>query len=348
MSNTFGTLFKVTTFGESHSKAIGVVIDGCPAGVTLKNEEIESYISDNSNFSNYSTARRETNKIEILCGVYNSKTLGTPLTIITYNRDADSSRYFELEGIARPSHAEYTYFKKYGIYDPRGGGRASGRECISRHIAAAVAHKLLEQTAIKFDASIIELAGIKIENEKKMTAAVKRIEKLHNEKDSSGGVFEIIITGAPSGLGNPVFDKLSSQIGSFLFSIGGIKSVEIGMGKNIAGMRASEANDCAQYDETCRVFFLTNNSGGISGGISNGAPIIIRAAVKPVPSISRKQKTIDFYNCRNREIELAGRFDANFTPRAMSAAVSMIKIMIADNLLQMNYNFFKAGRSNNK
>ncbi len=337
MSNTFGTIFKVTTFGESHAKAAGVVIDGCPAGLKLTESGIEKYIKKSVKFYSFSTTRREENKIEILSGIYKDRTTGTPIAIITRNCDTDSSGYLKLEGIARPSHAEYVYYKKYGIYDPRGGGRASGRECVSRHMAAAVADKLLGFTDIKFSAAIVELAGVKIDGKNKMSEAVRRIESLRDEKDSSGGVFEISITGVPTGLGAPLFNKLSSQIGAYLFSIGGIKAVEIGAGREIARMSGSAANDCARYDKNGALVFLTNNSGGISGGISNGAPIKVRASVKPTPSIGQKQKTIDFYNDRNREIELDGRFDANFTPRAMAAAVSMLRIMIADNMLQMDF-----------
>ncbi len=336
MSNTFGTVFKVTTFGESHAKAAGVVIDGCPAGYKVTESAIESYIKKCAKFYSFSTARREDNKIEILSGVYRDYTTGSPIAVITRNRDTDSSGYLKLEGIARPSHAEYAYYKKYGIYDPRGGGRASGRECISRHIAAAVADKLLELTDIKLSAALVELAGVKIGGKNKMSEAIKRVESLSGEKDSSGGVFEITINGVPAGLGSPLFNKLSSQIGAYLFSIGGIKAVEIGAGAEIARMRGSAANDSARYGKNGALRFLTNNSGGISGGISNGAPIKVRAYVKPTPSIGKKQETINFYKGRNCHIELSGRFDANFTPRAMAAAVSMLKIMIADNLLQID------------
>lgn len=337
MSNTIGNLFRVTSWGESHSRAVGAVIDGCPAGLSLSEKDVESYIRKTSVFFSFSTSRREDNKIEILSGVYKNRTLGTPISLMTFNSCADSSEYLKLEGVARPSHAEYAYYKKYGIYDPRGGGRASGRECIARHMAAAVADKIIKLTDIKISAAVIELAGMPAGTKKAMELAAKKVQKLKEEKDSSGGVFEITLTGVPAGLGSPVFGKLSSQISSCLFSVGGIKSVEIGAGKDIAAMKGSRANDSLYFDEDGTLKYGSNNSGGISGGISTGAPIVVRAAVKPTPSIYQKQSTIDFYKNVNREIELKGRFDANFTPRAMAAAVSMIRIMLADNLLQMNF-----------
>ena len=334
MSNTSGTIFRVTTFGESHGRAMGAVVDGCPAGIRLNEKDVKNYIKKNSCFFSFSTARREENDIEILSGVYKDKTLGTPISIITYNAAADSSKYLKLEGIARPSHAEYAYYKKYGIYDPRGGGRASGRECVSRHMAAAVADKILSYTAVKFSAELTELAGVRIRAKKDLALAVKAAVKAGAEKDSTGGVFEITITGVPAGLGAPVFDKLSSAIAAAVFSVGGVRAVEIGAGMRIARMKGSEANDCMRYETDGSAGFGENNGGGISGGISTGAPIVVRAYVKPTPSIYKKQTTVDFYKEKNCELELEGRFDSNFTPRAMSAAVSTLKITLVDHLLQ--------------
>jgi len=334
LSNTFASLFKVTTWGESHGPAMGAVIDGCPAGVSLSEKHINDYLKKANAFHSFHTARREENKAVILSGIYKNKTLGTPISLIVFNKDADSSKYLNLEGIARPSHAEYAYYEKYGFYDPRGGARASGRECVARHLAAAIAEQILKNQKIVFNSKIKSLAGIAINKSSDMKKAFQKIESLVCEQDSSGGVFEIVISGVPAGIGEPIFNKLTSQIGNYLFSIGGIKAVEIGDGAKLSDMRASEANDILYYrrNET-KPSFKTNHCGGISGGITNGAPIVITAYVKPTPSIGKPQQTIDFYNHKNLSISLQGRFDGNFTHRAMAAAASMLRIMIVDNLL---------------
>lgn len=337
MSSTTGTLFRVTTFGESHSRALGAVIDGCPAGVNLTEKDVEAYIKKASPFFGFSTARREENRVEILSGVYRSRTIGTPISLVTYNTRADSSEYLKLEGVARPSHAEFAYFSKYGAYDPRGGGRASGRECVARHMAAAVAEKLLKRAGIKIACKIVELAGLPAGTKKEMELAVKRADAIKAQKDSSGGVFELTITGVPAGLGSPVFNKLTSAISSCVFSVGGVRAVEIGEGIRLAGLTGSEANDRMSYRADGSIDFGENLGGGISGGISTGAPVVVRAWVRPTPSIGKRQPTINFYEGKNCEVELAGRFDANFAPRAMAAAASTLRIMLADALLMKNF-----------
>ena len=333
MYNSLGIKFKVTTWGESHSKAMGAVIDGCPAGVEFNENDIINYINSDNTFDCLKTKRNEPNLPEILSGVYGGRTIGTPVSIVVYNKAVDSSNYLSLEGIARPSHAEYGYYSKFGIYDPRGGGRASGRECICRHMAAALADKILKTKDIFCEPSVIELAGVKINDKCSLDKAIEIACEKSMTGDSTGGIFEIKIKNVPAGVGGPVFQKLDAQIAAAVMSVGGVKSVEIGAGVSISGMTGSGANDCFFYDENNVLQLADNHSGGICGGISTGFEIIVRAAVKPTPSIYLEQNTIDFYNKKNTKIKLNGRFDCNFTPRAMSAAVSTLKIILLDNLI---------------
>ncbi len=337
LSNTFGEIYKVTTFGESHGAALGVVIDGCPGGLPLVETDVSAYLAEDKSYALLRTKRAEPNEFEVLSGVYKNKTLGTPIAIVVYNRDADSSNYLDFEGVARPSHAEFGYYSKYGIYDPRGGGRASGRECISRHLAAAVASKMLSFTKIKIEGRLVELYGIDVTSDKGYKKAIAAIEAVKEEGDSTGGVFEITIKNAPAGLGGPIFGKLDSLIASYLFSIGGICGVEVGSGFATSKMKGSLSNDSLYFDASKKLNSRSNNSGGINGGISNGMDIVARAAVRPTPSIYKPQKTVDFYKGKNTTLKLEGRFDANFTPRAMSAALSMMRILLADTLLSAGY-----------
>jgi len=337
VSNTFGEFFKVTTFGESHGAALGVVIDGCPAGMPLIEKDISAYLTEDKKYALLRTKRAEPNEFEILSGVYKNKTLGTPIAMVVYNRDADSSNYLDFEGVARPSHAEFGYYSRYGIYDPRGGGRASGRECISRHLAAAVASKMLSFTKIMIEGRLVEIGGISVMTAKGHKKAIAAVEAAKEEGDSTGGVFEIIVKNVPAGLGGPVFNKLDSLIASYLFSVGGICGVEIGAGFAVSKMKGSSSNDSLYFDAAKKLRSRSNNSGGINGGISNGMDIVARAAVRPTPSIYKPQETIDFYKGKNAVLKLEGRFDANFTPRAMSAALSMMRILLADALLSAGY-----------
>ena len=333
MCNSIGVKFRVTTFGESHSKALGAVIDGCPAGVEFCEGDITKYLNGSGVFDCLKTRRNEPNQPEILSGVYKGRTLGTPVAIVIHNKAADSSQYMRLEGIARPSHAEYEYYSKFGLYDPRGGGRSSGRECVSRHAAAALADKILTSKNIILEPSVIELGGIKITDDQHIGEILKSVLEKSSAGDSTGGIFEVKIKNLPAGVGSPVFQKLDAQIASAVMSVGGVKSVEIGSGIEAARLSGKEANDVFCYDDAGALKTRTNHSGGICGGISTGFDIIVRAAVKPTPSIYIEQDTIDFYHKKNVKINLKGRFDVNFTPRAMAAAVSTLKIIILDNLI---------------
>ena len=314
--NTFGKLYKVTTFGESHGKALGVVIDGCPSNVELSEMDIQFYLDKRKpNESEVSTERKENDIVEILSGVLDGKTLGTPICAIVYNEDLDISMYETYKNIYRPGHADYTYEKKYGIVDYRNGGRASGRETIGRVIAGAVAMKVLKKYGISVRArGDYDLSRLG--------------DDFDNIDDSIGGIVECIVKGCPAGLGEPVFDKLDAELAKACMSIGAVKGVEIGAGFDVTNMLGSECNDRILKDGTTE----TNNAGGINGGISNGNDIIIRMAVKPTPTIKKKQMTID-KNGNEVEIELGGRNDICIVDRIVVVVESMVAMTILDNYL---------------
>ncbi|MEI6056400.1 MAG: chorismate synthase, partial [Lentisphaerota bacterium] len=302
--NSFGTLFKVTTFGESHGKALGVVIDGAEAGIELSEEDIQKDLDKRKpGTSELVTQRKESDKVQILSGVFQGKTTGTPIAMVVYNEDHNSSSYENLKEIFRPGHADYTYFKKYGVRDYRGGGRSSGRETLSRVAAGAVAKKMLAKLNIAAIAFVIKAAGIeckKIElseidkNDMKAPDCEaaelmkQKILQLKREHNSAGGIVECIITGVPAGIGEGIFDKLNADLAKAMMSIPSVKGIEFGVGFKCADMTGKENNDQISCDG-----FLSNNSGGILGGISTGQDIIFRIAVKPTPSISLEQQTIN-------------------------------------------------------
>jgi len=348
--NTYGRIFRVTTWGESHGKALGAVIDGCPPGIRVSEEDINKELSLRKPKSDtLSTSRKEEDRCEILSGVFEGKTIGTPISLIVYNKDVDSSSYENIKGVFRPGHADYTYFKKFGIFDHRGGGRASGRETVARVAAGAVARKVLENEIKGFDLfsytkSIAEIElgevdyrTIKRENiihdrlwcpDKKISEQMaQKILEAKSKGDSVGGIVEIIARNVPSGLGDPVFDKLEADIGKGLLSIGAVKGVEFGGGFNLAKLFGSESNDQMNSKG-----FKTNRAGGIVGGISNGEAIIIRIAVKPIPSISKDQKTIDVKG-KEQIINVHGRHDPCAIPRINPVCESMVAITILDHLL---------------
>lgn len=321
--NTYGKIFRLTTFGESHGIAVGAVVDGCPANINLCESDIQIFLDKRkANESELSTERKESDKVKILSGVFEGKTLGTPICALVYNEDIDSSEYDLLKNIYRPGHADFTYEKKYGIRDYRNGGRASGRETIGRVIGGAIAIKILKNYGISvaakgdYDLSRLETDG-EIDFDK--------------IDDSIGGIVECTVKGVPSGIGEPVFDKLDAELAKALMSIGAVKGVEIGAGFDVAKMKGSECNDIPlQNGKT-----LTNNAGGIVGGITNGNDIIIRMAIKPTPSISKVQKTIDI-NGNATEISLNGRNDICIVDRVLVVAESMVAMTVLDNLLIQN------------
>lgn len=353
--STFGTLFKITTWGESHGRAVGVVVDGCPAGLRLSTDDVQKELDRRRpGQSKASTQRKEEDRVEILSGLIEGKTTGTPISMIVWNKDADSSAYDAIKNTPRPGHADYTYQEKYGIRDHRGGGRASARETVGRVAAGAVAKKLLAEECIEIVGYVSELGGIKAEigssdlseirskaesnpircpDQNAATKMLELLDRIRKDGDSIGGIVEIIAKGVPSGLGEPVFDKLDADMAKALMSLGAVKAVEIGAGLESARLRGSEMNDPLILRDG-HVDFETNNAGGILGGISTGAPIFCRIAVKPTPSISKRQRTVDLVYSKETEIEIKGRHDPAIPPRIVPVAEAMVALVLADHLLR--------------
>ncbi|NPA39341.1 MAG: chorismate synthase [Thermodesulfobacteria bacterium] len=342
--NTFGRLFRVTTFGESHGKALGAIIDGCPPGLTLDEEYIQKELDKRKPGCFLgSTPRKESDKVEILSGVFEGYTTGTPIALIVYNKDAKPSAYEHLKDLFRPGHGDFTYFMKYGGFrDYRGGGRSSGRETVGRVAAGAIAKRILEEYSIEVTAYTIALGGIEAKkkdlskvyqnklycpDEEAYELMIKEIEKAKKEGDSLGGVVEVVAKGVPAGLGEPVFDKLEADLAKAVLSIGAVKGFEIGSGFKGAYSRGSQNNDPISPKG-----FLKNDAGGVLAGISSGQDIVIRVAVKPIPSISIPQKTI---NKNKEEVELVvkGRHDVSAIPRIVPVIEAMVRIVLADHLL---------------
>jgi len=342
--NSLGTLFKVTTWGESHGKALGAVIDGCPPRMELSVEDIQKELERRRPGQGKGTSpRKEEDRVEILSGVYEGKTTGTPLALLIWNQDVDSEPYEELKDVFRPGHADFTYQAKYGIRDHRGGGRASARETVGRVAAGAVAKKVLKREKMDILAYTLELGGIRaekmdyaeIENNALFCpdrdAAIRmaeKIEKTRLQGDTLGGIVEILVRGCPSGLGEPVFDKLEADLAKGLMSIGAIRGVEVGAGFRVARLLGSESND-----PLIPGGFEKNDAGGILGGISTGADILLRVAVKPIPSISREQKTVDTLG-RPVSLKVRGRHDVSAIPRINPVCEAMVAIVLADHWLR--------------
>ncbi len=338
--NTFGEIVRVTTFGESHGTAIGAVLDGIRPGTKISIDDIQHELDRRRpGQSIVTTSRREPDRIHVLSGVFEGRTTGAPIAMLIYNRDQDPQKYEELRDVFRPGHADFTYYAKYGIRDHMGGGRSSGRETAARVACGAVALNLLKERGVRVVAHALEIAGIRAErcdlsaietNSVRCadTAAAAEMEaavlKARASSDSVGGIVEIRIDGVPAGLGDPVFFKLGSRLAQAIMSIGAVKGIEIGHGFELARMRGSEANDTMRDGE-----FLSNRAGGISGGISTGQPIILRAAVKPTPSIARLQETTDVSG-HNREIAIEGRHDPCIVPRIVPVMESMTALVILD------------------
>ncbi len=347
--NSFGRIFRLTTFGESHGKAVGCVVDGCPAGMELKEEDINRELRRRRPGGRLFSKRKEKDEAIILSGVLDGVTLGTPIAILVENRDVDSKPYESIKDLARPGHGDYTYFAKFGIRDWRGGGRASGRETVGRVAGGAVAKKVLEKFGVRVYGFSREIAGIRAELEGEVEEifekaekseirfpdkvreeiAIERIERAMSEGNSVGGIVEVVVKGVPAGLGEPVFMKADAYLAYALMSIPAVKGVEIGMGFESARVKGSEMND-EMYAEKGRIKFFSNNSGGTLAGITSGQDIVIRAAVKPTPSISKVQKTINLRTLENEEIVVKGRHDPCIVPRAVVVCESMVAIAILD------------------
>jgi chorismate synthase len=332
--NTFGRNFRCTTFGESHGAALGVVIDGCPPGIDLCEEEVQALLDRRRpGRSDLSTQRKEPDRVRILSGVFEGRTTGAPIAMTVMNTDVRSEDYMALKDVFRPGHADFTYDAKYGARDHRGGGRSSGRETVARVAAGAVATKLLSQRGIEITGTILEIGGET--DPGRMESAIR---DAMDERDSVGGIVECVARNCPPGLGDPVFGKLDAAIAGAMMGIGAVKGVEIGEGFGAARMMGSEHND--QID---REGFMSNHAGGILGGISNGSDIVVRIAVKPTASIGKEQRTIDRY--RNPvTISVKGRHDPCIVPRIVPVAESMLALVIADSLLeQEKYRSFRSG-----
>ena len=352
MKNTIGNNVSVTLFGESHGVALGAVLDGIAPGIEVDKDFIASQLDLRRSVGEISTPRKETDEFEILSGVFEGKTTGTPICIVIPNKDTKSKDYSEMRSKARPAHADFTAFEKYnGFEDYRGGGHFSGRITAGIVAVGAIAISALRKKGILIGTHIAKCGGVEdasfsdFENQIKSlngkTFAViddDKAEEMRNkilsakaDNDSVGGVLETAIVGIPSGVGEPWFDTLEGMLSKVLFSIPAVKGVEFGAGFSIADMLGSQANDCF-YAENGKVFTETNNNGGINGGITNGMPIVFKVAVKPTPTIAKKQKTIDFKTKENTEILSLGRHDPCIVHRARVVVDSITAIVLCDML----------------
>lgn len=345
----FGKNFQISTWGESHGKGIGVVVDGCPAGLPIDEEKIQIYLNRRKpGQTRYSTPRKENDEVEILSGVFEGKTTGTPISMIVYNTSQRSKDYSEIAQYFRPGHADYTFDQKYGFRDYRGGGRSSGRETIGRVAAGAIACAILEELGITVSAYSKEIGGVVIDEKKASLENIAKsplympdleaseraeilLEKKMNEQDSVGGMIECVVQGLPAGVGEPVFEKLDANLSKAVMSIGAIKGVEIGDGLEVAKAFGSQNNDTFVMTEDGCVSKKTNHAGGILGGISDGSDIVLRAAVKPTPSIAKVQQTVN-KSGEEIDIEIRGRHDPIIVPRAVVVVESMVAITVLDML----------------
>ena len=368
----FGKIFRISSFGESHGKALGVVVDGCPAGLSLSEADIQPYLERRRPGKNLKmTQRKEEDQVEILSGVFQGLTTGTPIALMVRNEDQRSKDYGDIAESFRPGHADYGFFSKYGFRDYRGGGRSSGRETLARVAAGAIAKKVLQELQVEVDAKVMELAGISLSTSEGRAEADARILKLREEGDSAGGVVECRVNGLFPGVGEPVFDKLDARIAEGIMSIGAVKAVEIGDGVAASRALGSENNDSfftveafpesrrgdistEEVDESDESddserggtegdYFLENNllrlkkksnhSGGILGGMSDGSEILIRASFKPTPSISKVQNTVK-ESGEPISIKIKGRHDPTVVERATVVVEAMTAIVVLDCLLE--------------
>lgn len=344
--STYGTLYSITTWGESHGSAIGVTVDGCPAGLSLSEEDIQVFLNRRKpGQSRFTTPRKESDQVEILSGVFEGRTTGTPISLIVYNQNQRSKDYSDIKNYYRPGHADYTFDEKYGFRDYRGGGRSSGRETIGRVAAGAIASLILKELGITVSAYTKSIGDIVIPseeyhyeqiNDNKLympnndyaRKASDYLDHCMERHDSSGGVIECVVSGMPAGIGDPVFQKLDARLASAIMSIGAVKGIEIGDGFGVSTSTGSTNND-AFTTEHGKVTKKTNHSGGILGGMSDGSPIILRAAIKPTPSISSIQETIT-QSHKPTSIQIKGRHDPVIVPRAVVVVESMTAITLVD------------------
>lgn len=348
--STYGNIFRITTWGESHGKALGVVVDGCPAGIDLCEDDIQLFLNKRKpGQSKFTTQRNEDDKVEILSGIFEGKTTGTPISMIIHNKDHHSADYSQIASYYRPGHADYTFDSKYGFRDYRGGGRSSGRETIGRVAAGAIASKILDQLGVtittysksignieidyaKFDKNEIDNNALYMPDRDAAAKASELLKEKMAEKDSVGGIIECLVDGMPVGVGEPVFNKLDANLSKAIMSIGATKGVEIGDGFAVALSNGSNDNDGFKMDNG-EIIKTTNHAGGIMGGISDGSQIVIRTAIKPTPSIAQTQKTVN-QSGENIEINIKGRHDPIIVPRAVVVIESMVAITLVDMIFQ--------------
>ncbi|MEQ9426418.1 MAG: chorismate synthase [Cyclobacteriaceae bacterium] len=348
MGNTFGRLFRITTFGESHGPALGVIIDGCPAGITVDNSDIQKELDRRKpGQSKITTQRKEADEFEILSGVFEGKTTGTPIGITIRNTDQKSKDYSHIKDSFRPSHADFTYHEKYGNRDYRGGGRSSARETVARVAAGAIAKQLLKQLGIKVDAYVSQVGSLKLNkahteldlskiesnivrcpDEAMANEMIELIDQTRKSRDTIGGIVTGVIQGTPVGLGEPVFDKLHADLGKAMLSINAVKGFEYGSGFEGIKMKGSEHND-EFFKESDRIRTKTNHSGGIQGGISNGEDIYFNVAFKPVATIMMDQESVDVEG-KKATVSGKGRHDPCVVPRAVPIVEAMAALVIAD------------------
>lgn len=356
MNNSLGEMFRITSFGESHGKCVGIVIDGCPSGLILSEDDIQPELDRRRpGQSQITTKRQEVDRVEILSGVFNGHTTGAPICMLIWNKDVDSSKYDLFKQVPRPGHADFTAHQKYGGFnDYRGGGRFSGRITASFVMAGAVAKKLLnEMLSVEIVAHTIEIGGLKarkiedveiikktVEKTPVRTADLEVAEKMidliiqtEKEGDSVGGIVECVATNVPIGLGEPVFSSLESDISKAIFSIPAVKGIEFGTGFGVSELKGSENND-AFIIEDGKILTKTNNSGGILGGISSGMPITFRVAIKPTPSIRNKQESVNILEIRETTIQIEGRHDPCLVPRAVPVIESMTAVVLVDHAIK--------------
>ncbi|MCY4262683.1 MAG: chorismate synthase [Candidatus Dadabacteria bacterium] len=346
--NSFGRFFRITTWGESHGPALGVVVDGCPAGLEVSAQDIQYELDRRRpGQSRITTQRKEADRIEILSGVFEGKTLGTPISMMVRNTDAISKSYEDIKDVYRPGHADFTYDEKYGRRDHRGGGRSSARETVGRVAAASIAKKILNSHGVTttgyvkqvgdivaedIDFDRIEENPVRCPDPQAADRMIDLIESVRKQGDSIGGTVEVVSRGLPTGLGEPVFSKIDAELARALMSIGGIRGFEMGMGFGVVEKKGSQVNDLMYKKKDGSLGFRTNNSGGLLGGITSGADLVVRIAVKPTSSISQVQDTVDKKG-EKIELKVKGRHDPCLCPRAVPIAEAMVNLVLVDHLL---------------
>lgn len=352
--NSFGQLFRITTFGESHGGMVGAVVDGCPPGIEISEEEIQKELDRRKpGQSNITSPRKEQDLIHILSGVFEGKTTGTPILLLAYNKDIRPEDYEDLKNLFRPGHADYTYSKKYGFRDWHGSGRASARETLARVAAGAIAKKYLkEKLGIEILSYVEQVAGLKTDvdfnkislkdiesnivrcpDQQIADEMIKLIDSVREKGDSVGGIIKGVIKHVPIGLGEPVFDKLHADLGKAMLSINSVKGFEIGSGFEGAKLRGSQHNDEFVVDKDKKIRTKTNHAGGVLGGISNGETIYFRVAFKPVSTIKKQQKTVSL-NAEEVELQASGRHDPCVLPRAVPIVDAMAALVMMDHYLR--------------